>query len=885
MKPVGMCRMCLVEVEGVRGLPARVHDARRRRHGRAHAEPDAVKTDPGRRARVPARQPPARLPGVRPRRRVPAAGPDARVRPGRVALRRGEAPLREADPDQRPRAARPRALHPVRALHALRRRDRRRPADRLRRPRRPHAGPQLPRRSRSTRTSRATPCRSARSARSPRGSTASRRGRGTSRRSRRRARRARCSAAARCSRRRTGSCACSASTPSRSTTAGCATRAATASSGCTPSARVRRAACVRRDGELGEVSWPEALDAAADALRDVLERPRAERDRGARRRARHERGRVRVGALREGRDRHRQRRRAARRRPAGRGRARPARAPRSPTATGPTAIVLLGPDLKEELPVLYLRVRRAAVELGVPLVDLSRSRPRAHAVRDRRCSATVPGEAGRDGGAARRVRSRGETTGRRLRSTTSAGALADRDGSGRRRARPRRRSPSRPTRPCTRRPTLAAVPRRAVPLARCARGNVHGALDVGLAPGFLPGRVTLDAGREWFADAWGAVPERRGLDAAGILRGRGRRQDPTCSCCSAPTRSPTSPTARSRSAALRTCRRRDRGRRVPRPTPRRGPTSCSPRRCGARSRARVTNLEGRVQRVGRKVAPDGTAMDDWRIAAELALRLGVRLRPRDRRRGHRRDRPGRARVRGRRRARSCAGPATVSCCRSPSTATRSCSGTGSRSSPTGGSWEPILAEPVDADGAAIEGLRPRPTRPAPAPTLTPATTEPPPTPRRSRVPELFRWTPAAEAVPSVPARRVRSAPRGRPHALRRRIGSSSATPSLARARDAARGCASTRTTATASASPTAARCGSRPARASVELAGRAPTPACPRASRSSRSIRPVPGAAELIDARRTASPTSAWRRCGERGPAAARRRPAVQRRHRLSRSS
>ena len=38
---------------------------------------------------------------------------------------------------------------------------------------------------------------------------------GPRRRSRRRARRARCSAAARCSRRRTGSCACSASTPSR----------------------------------------------------------------------------------------------------------------------------------------------------------------------------------------------------------------------------------------------------------------------------------------------------------------------------------------------------------------------------------------------------------------------------------------------------------------------------------------------------------------------------------------------------------------------------------------------------------------------------------------------------------------------------------------------
>ncbi len=36
----------------------------------------------------------------------------------------------------------------------------------------------------------------------------------------------------------------------------------------------------------------------------------------------------------------------------------------------------------------------------------------------------------------------------------------------------------------------------------------------------------------------------------------------------------------------------------------------------------ATNLEGRVQRLGRKVAPEGTAMDDWRIAIELAARLG-----------------------------------------------------------------------------------------------------------------------------------------------------------------------------------------------------------------------------------------------------------------------
>src|SRR5262249_32961218 len=50
------------------------------------------------------------------------------------------------------------------------------------------------------------------------------------------------------------------------------------------------------------------------------------------------------------------------------------------------------------------------------------------------------------------------------------------------------------------------------------RGNVHGAIDAGLVPGFLPGRVSLDAGREWFEAQWGSrVPRATGLDARGIL--------------------------------------------------------------------------------------------------------------------------------------------------------------------------------------------------------------------------------------------------------------------------------------------------------------------------------------------------------------------------------
>jgi len=58
---------------------------------------------------------------------------------------------------------------------------------------------------------------------------------------------------------------------------------------------------------------------------------------------------------------------------------------------------------------------------------------------------------------------------------------------------------------------LAAAWPRAKFLPALRRGNVMGALDMGLAPGVLPGRVALDAGGAWFAapSAWGSVPMTR----------------------------------------------------------------------------------------------------------------------------------------------------------------------------------------------------------------------------------------------------------------------------------------------------------------------------------------------------------------------------------------
>ena len=54
-------------------------------------------------------------------------------------------------------------------------------------------------------------------------------------------------------------------------------------------------------------------------------------------------------------------------------------------------------------------------------------------------------------------------------------------------------------------------------LSLLRRGNVHGAIDMGLAPGLLPGRATLDEGRNRFDGIWPHVPAHRGHGTNAIL--------------------------------------------------------------------------------------------------------------------------------------------------------------------------------------------------------------------------------------------------------------------------------------------------------------------------------------------------------------------------------
>jgi NADH-quinone oxidoreductase, chain G len=277
-------------------------------------------------------------------------------------------------------------------------------------------------------------------------------------------------------------------------------------------------------------------------------------------------------------------------------------------------IVVLGVDLKEEVPVLYLRARRAAAELGVPLIEIT---PTATGL-TRYAAATLryaPGEQ-TDLVASLTAAIAGTPAGDES-VDAAAAALAGRTGdlvviAGRGNLAERADA------------TVAAIGKLAELddarfLVALRRSNVRGAIDLGLAPGFLPGRVTLEAGRDWFEEMWGAVPSETGLDALGILDAAASNRiealvllgaDPLDDC-------PDSALAAKGLAGAQFVIAVD----TFVTDSNRGANVFLPVTTWGEQDGTVSNLEGRVQRVARKVSPDGTAMPDWRIAAELALRL------------------------------------------------------------------------------------------------------------------------------------------------------------------------------------------------------------------------------------------------------------------------
>ena len=193
-------------------------------------------------------------------------------------------------------------------------------------------------------------------------------------------------------------------------------------------------------------------------------------------------------------------------------------------------MILVGPDLKEDLGALYLRLRHAVVNDGATLIELTPTRTGLSGIATHTLSPR-PGEVALLAEAFVDARTVMRWTPPACRLAPSRGGCVD---SG----------------PVTVILGRASVADSAVSVADAAtalrrlegvrflsalrRGNVHGALDVGLAPGLLPGRQPLAAGCE----AWPSVPPAAGLDTAAMLSAPPSAD--STSSCSAPTRSPTS---------------------------------------------------------------------------------------------------------------------------------------------------------------------------------------------------------------------------------------------------------------------------------------------------------------------------------------------------------
>jgi NADH-quinone oxidoreductase subunit G len=282
-------------------------------------------------------------------------------------------------------------------------------------------------------------------------------------------------------------------------------------------------------------------------------------------------------------------------------------------------VVLLAPDLKEELPVLHLRLRQAVVERGCTVIELS---PAATGM-TRYAAASLryhPGEAAE---LARALVGGGQADGGAVSDELAAAAELLR-GAGTVTCVLGRASLAESGRSVV---DAADVLLHAVPgmrfLPALRRGNVQGALDMGLAPGILPGRVASDDGREWFRGAWGTLPTSAGLDTTEILTAASSGQIRVLVLLGAdplgdfPDRDLANRALAGAGFVVAVdC--------LPTDSVRRADVVLPAATFGEKS-GTTTNLEGRVSRLNQKVTAPGTAVPDWMIAVQLASRLGADL--------------------------------------------------------------------------------------------------------------------------------------------------------------------------------------------------------------------------------------------------------------------
>ena len=296
-------------------------------------------------------------------------------------------------------------------------------------------------------------------------------------------------------------------------------------------------------------------------------------------------------------------------------------------AANACTVILLSGDLREELPVLFLRLRHSAVEAKNSLIDLGPRTSALSAVAKVRLPAR-PGEAplvarALAGDVAAVTQLKGHREGHTFgdEDLASAQHLLGEDGSG----------------------VVVVIGRTSVAedaafvesaarilhqrypnakfLPALRRGNVMGALEMGMAPGILPGETSLAQPGAALRSWWPLVPGIQGKTALEQLAAFGDGSQEVLLLLGA------DPLADVADGAL-----------VERALRSSGSLVCVSGHGGAiLERADVvlpaavvheragttTNIEGRVSRLGQKMVAPGLAWSDWMIAAELAAALGA----------------------------------------------------------------------------------------------------------------------------------------------------------------------------------------------------------------------------------------------------------------------
>jgi NADH-quinone oxidoreductase subunit G len=289
-------------------------------------------------------------------------------------------------------------------------------------------------------------------------------------------------------------------------------------------------------------------------------------------------------------------------------------------------VVVLAGDLREELPIVYLRLRAAAEDNGLQIIEITsqvthvssfatatlpaipgdsaavalalvssskdpKSRPESVPVEAWQAATAALEKAGVDGSGLVVILGRGSVAESEIFTAEAARAIAG-----------------------------AYPAARFLPALR--RGNVMGALDMGLAPGLLPGRVSLEAAKDWYGSApgWSGLPSERGRGTAETLEALADGSMKAVILVGADPIGdfPDAGLARRALEAAELVIAVD--------CVRSGSVEMAdvvlPAAAHHERPGTTTNIEGRVLRVGQKLTPPVLCWPDWIIATELAGRLG-----------------------------------------------------------------------------------------------------------------------------------------------------------------------------------------------------------------------------------------------------------------------